>query len=128
MAYFRAEVELDGDAYEVQAFDFIIRRPLDELGRPASGSPSSSLSLWLLSTQEDLLPEWMTHPAKQLNGKITVSQVEGRSREISFEGAYCVELIEKYDATANNLLMTTKIVISAKTMKVGTVELTNDWI
>jgi hypothetical protein len=128
MAYFRADLELDGHSYPLQAFDLIVHRPLDVLGRPASGSPGSQLAVWLLSTEEDLLPDWMTHPTKQLNGKITVIPVEGKSREISFEEGCCVELIESYDATGGNLLMNTKVVISAKTLKVGSVAFTNDWI
>ena len=80
------------------------------------------------TTADPLVAEWMFSPSKQLSGTVTLRELDGRTlKTITFSNAYCIEMDEFFDGTANSAKMTTTLTIFPEKVTVGQVQHDNDW-
>ncbi|WP_288427511.1 type VI secretion system tube protein TssD [uncultured Spirosoma sp.] len=130
MASFRARFLLGSLDVPLNYVYLDINQAVDSLGRPASLTRGGKITLEFNATDDNIIAEWMANPAKRLNGKIRfvkLDNVESTEKELTFENAYCVELMERFDGTTTTSQMVTVITISPEFIHVGTTTLDNRW-
>ncbi len=130
MASFRARFLLGPLDVPLNYVYLDINQAVDSLGRPASLTRGGKITLEFNATDDNIVAEWMANPAKRLDGKIRfikLDNIESTEKMIQFFGAYCVELMERFDGTTTTSQMVTVITISPERIHVGTIELDNRW-
>lgn len=129
MASFSAFLSVGG-GFEtwINSFVLDVHQRIDELGRPASPTQGSRLTLAFDATRNPLVTAWMINPIKQHSGSVTFYDRDGLIlKTINFINAFCVDQHESFAGTGQEGQMETTIVISAEKITVGTIPHDNDW-
>lgn len=126
---FKAELSLEGNTYLLNSVSFGIEQDTDKFGRPSSAAKGGRIDIELFSVEDDVIVDWMVHPAKTLNGSISLYEADNETKlkEIQFENGYCIEFAEIFEQTAGENLLT-KVTISAEKLSIGNIDLDNQWL
>lgn len=129
MATFRTELTVDGNTYPVRQLWLSITQSIDAVGRPSSAPRGGKIRLELDGVEDDSLSEWMADPHKTLGGSVRYYRIDEDAtlKELTFEDAYCVDYIERFDGTQSGQPMTTTLTISAQKLAIGQVTVENNW-
>ena len=128
MPSFHAQLAVGSFKSALDSFILDINQDTDSLGRPSSPVFAGKITMAFNTSADPLLAEWMFSPSKQLSGTVTLRELEGQTlKTITFSNAYCIDMEESFDGTANSAKMTTTITISPEKITVGQVQHDNDW-
>ena len=128
MASFSAYLTVGTFKTWLNAARLTMHQEVDDLGRPHSMTHGGKLLLSFNVTQDPLVVEWMVDPAMQQTGFVTFLDDEGKIfKTLDFINAFCIELEEHFDGTANSVNMTTTILISPEKSSVGQIVHDNNW-
>ena len=107
---FNGEFKVAGNTYSIIECSVPLYQKYDQKGKPASGVHSGRIRLILEGTDDGTLGNWMSDPTKKQDGKLSFFRVDQEStfKEISFEGAYIIALLENFttDIEMSNALLT----------------------
>lgn len=126
---FKTRLTLGSKEFDVLQCSFSLSRDVDAKGRPSSGVYGGTVHIEVESTEDTSIIESMVNNQyKALSGKIIFKRGEedAKMKELSFEDGYIIQYNEGI-AVNNNVPMTLSFVISARTLKLGNAEHTNDW-
>ena len=128
MASFSAYLTVGTFKTWLNASRLTMHQEVDKLGRPQSMTHGGKLTLSFNVTQDTTITDWMVDPAKQHSGFVTFLDEVGRTlKTVDFTNAFCTEMEEHFDGTANSVSMTTTIVISPEKASVGQIPHDNNW-
>lgn len=128
MASFSAYLTVGTFKTWLNALSLNIHQEVDDLGRPHSMTHGGKLTLAFNATRDPTITAWMVDPAKQLSGFVTFLDDVGRTlKTLDFTNAYCVDMEENFDGTANSVNMVTTIIISPEKISVGQIPHDNNW-
>ncbi|HWW42601.1 type VI secretion system tube protein TssD [Pedobacter sp.] len=126
---FKTRVTLGSKEYDVLQCSFSLNRDVDAKGRPSSGVYGGTIHLEVESTEDTSVIESMVNNQyKAFAGTIVFKKGEedAKMKELHFEDAYIIQYNEGI-AVNDNTPMTLSFVISARKLKIGNAEHTNDW-
>jgi hypothetical protein len=125
---FLAKFIIDGKDYNVLESVYALHQPTDEVGKPIGRPRGGKITLKLESDGNTDLFHWMKEPSVTKGGSIIFFKRDAMAKQmvIEFENAFCVDFMERFVAD-NNAPMITSIVISAQSIKVGSVDFKNLW-
>ena len=129
MPSFSARFNVGNFSTPVNYVYFDINQAVDSLGRPASLTRGGKITVEFNSTDNNEVAEWMANPDKKLDGNIVFYDMNQQIslKKLEFKNAYCVDLLERFDATTSSTHMVTIITISPETITVGGIILDNRW-
>jgi Hemolysin coregulated protein Hcp (TssD) len=95
---FKCELKVADKTFEVIQCLLPVSQRRNQRGRPASGVRAEEIELILEGTDDGTLSTWMADPTKKQDGNITFFRIDQDSRfkEIDFEGAYMMTLVEYF--------------------------------
>jgi hypothetical protein len=126
---FKARLELGGKKFDLLHCSYTFRREVDAKGRPSSGVNGGTVQLEVESTDDtSVLDSMVGNVYKAIKGKVVFQKrdEDAKMKELEFEDAYIIQYSEALDSVGSNP-MTINFVLSARKLKIGTVEHENDW-
>ncbi len=126
---FKTRLNLGSKEFDVLQCSFSLNRDVDAKGRPSSGVYGGTIHIEVESTEDTSVIESMVNSQyKPLTGTITFKKgdEDAKMKELSFEDGYIIQYNEGINITGNNP-MSLSFVISARKLKLGNAEHTNDW-
>ncbi|MRX64899.1 type VI secretion system tube protein TssD [Maribacter luteus] len=125
---FLAKMIIDGQDYNVLHCTYNFEQPMDSTGKPAGKPLGGQIMVTLESQGKYDLFHWMSSPDQTKDGTIIFFKRDAMSQlqRVEFSKAYCVSLEEEFDAI-DDIPMQKRIVISAKTIKIGDMTFENRW-
>jgi len=125
---FKAVFNVDGKDYNVLSSSFRMHQDIDATGRPSSIARGGVVKLLVESTDGSGLLQWMCDSYMKKDAKITFNKREenAKLKELEIKEAYLVDYEEIFDS-AGSSAMTEAITLSAKSIKIGDGEHTNEW-
>lgn len=101
---------------------------MDGTGKPSARPNGGRINVTIEADGGYDLLHWMSSPDQTKNGSIVFYKRDAMSRlqEVIFEKAYCVSLEVEFDAIDDSPLQK-RIVISAKSLKIGDMTFENNW-
>ncbi len=125
---FLAKLVVDGQNYNVLHCNYFFEQPMDNTGKP-SGKPLGGQIMVTLESQGKFdLFHWMASPDQTKDGHLIFYKRDAMSQlqKVDFTEAYCVSLEEEFNSV-DDIPMQKRIVISAKTIKIGDMTFENSW-
>lgn len=122
MASFQSYLHVGGKRYDILYYRLELGQAVDALGRPASATYGGIIIVEMNTPANDVtLYEWMVNPAKRLDGKVELKELDSRAtlKNIKFYNAYCVDMVLRFDGTANASSFKTIIRISPEQVEIG---------
>ena len=126
---FKARLNFSGRGYDVIHCSYSLNRDVDAKGKPSSGVYGGTIDIEVESTEDTSIVEAMVNNQyKPLTGTLLIkkSEEDAKLKEVYFEDGYIVKYSEGINTTGDNP-MTLKFQISARKLKLGNAEHTNDW-
>ncbi|MGO3184405.1 MAG: type VI secretion system tube protein TssD [Aequorivita sp.] len=125
---FKAKLSLNGKEYNVLNCSYDLFQETDATGRPSSVTRGGRIKLTVESTDDTSLAEWMFNNFERRDGsvKFLKRDNEATSKELKFTEGYMVKYIENFHSTDKEP-MSESLVISARSIAMGTGEHVNDW-
>lgn len=125
---FKAKLSLNGKEYNVLNCSYDLFQETDATGRPSSITRGGRIKLTVESTDDTSLAEWMFNNFERRDGsvKFLKRDNEATAKELKFTEGYMVKYIENFDSVGENP-MNESLVISARSISMGTGEHVNDW-
>lgn len=117
---FLAKLELEGETYNLLNCSYSLEQAIDYNHKPSGTTRGGQISMTIESNGTTVFLKWMVGRTLTKAGKITFHRrdVMGKLYEIKFSQAYCVDYVERFEATFSSP-MQVDIVISAKKLEVG---------
>lgn len=125
---FLAKLIVDGQDYNVLHCNYFFEQPMDNTGKP-SGKPLGGQIMVTVESQGKFdLFHWMSSPDQTKDGHLIFYKRDAMSQlqKVDFTEAYCVSLEEEFNSV-DDIPMQKRIVISAKTIKIGDMIFENSW-
>ncbi len=128
MSTFKVRFHLDGNDYQVLACEYSFKQEVDRTGKPVAVNNGGMIDITVLGSDDTTIVDWMVSNFDRRAGKIVYLKpdTEAVLKEVEFEDGYCVSYKENFNAD-NEHPMTETFSISARVIKVGSVEHENDW-
>ena len=125
---FKAKLSVNGKEYNVLDCSYDLFQETDATGRPSSVTRGGRLKVTVESTEDTSLVEWMFNNFERRDGsvKFLKRDNEATAKELKFTEGYMVKYIETFDHSDGNP-MNESLVISARSITMGTGEHVNDW-
>lgn len=126
---FKASLNMGGKQYDVLNCNFSLNRDVDPKGRPASGVYGGTIDVQVESTEDTSVVESMVNNQyKPMSGSVLFkkSEEDSKMKELQFTDGYIIKYAEGMNATGADP-MTYTFTISARQLKLGSAEHTNDW-
>jgi len=125
---FKAKLVLNGQEYNVLNSSYDLFQETDATGRPSSVTRGGRIKLTVEATADTSLAEWMFNNFERRDGsvKFLKRDNEATAKELKFSEGYMVKYVENFDHTGDEP-MSESIVISARSITMGTGEHVNDW-
>jgi len=125
---FLAKLIVDGHEYNVLNCTYNFEQPMDATGKPAGKPLGGQIMVTIESQGKFDLFHWMSSPDQTKDGSIIFYKRDAMSQlqKVDFTKAFCVKLIENFDSVSA-IPMQKRIVISAKTIKIGDMSFENSW-
>jgi len=119
---------LSTQSVELSKCSYSFAKEIDVKGEPHSMAMGGLIELEFTCLPSNPILEWAINKRKYEDGAIVITDNEGASLErIFFTSAACVSLSISYIQTGE-AYVSTSLVLSAKTLKVGTNTLDNRWV
>ncbi len=126
---FKANLSIEGGA-EVRLLhcSYTMHRDVDATGRPSSAVKGGTVQFEIESTHDVSLNEWMVDQFTHKNGHVIFLKRDSNTKmkELKFENAYIVHILEKFDAIGENPF-TIQFTITAEKISLGAATHTNPW-
>ena len=125
---FLSQLTIDDDTMNVLKCSFTFEQGADFTGRPSQKPRGGQVTIELESTNKTDFLEWMISSKMTKNGEIVFYKRDNMSslKTLKFKEAYCLSYHEDFDAIGDEPLKT-RIVISAKELKVKDTTFSNNW-
>ncbi|MGB0879690.1 MAG: type VI secretion system tube protein TssD [Polaribacter sp.] len=125
---FLSQLTIDGDTMNVLRCSFNFEQGSDTTGKPSQRPRGGQITILVESTNKTDFLEWTISPNMTKDGEVIFYKRDNMSslKTIKFKGAYCLKYQEDFDAVSNEPLKT-RIVISAKEIKVKDTTFKNHW-
>lgn len=126
---FKAQLTLGSTTFDVLQTSFALNRDVDAKGRPSSAVYGGTVNVEIESTSDTSVIESMVNSQyKPFSGSIVFkkSDEDAKMKELKFEDAYIIQYNEGLNVVGS-YPMTLSFVISARKLKMGNAEHTNDW-
>jgi len=125
---FLSQLTIDDDIMNVLKCSFAFEQGADFTGRPSQKPRGGQVTIELESTNKTDFLEWMISSKMTKNGEIVFYKRDNMSslKTLKFSDAYCLSYHEDFDAISDEPLKT-RIVISAKELKVKDTTFKNNW-
>ena len=125
---FKAKLSVNGKEYNVLNCSYDLFQETDATGRPSSVTRGGRLKVTVESTDDTSLAEWMFNNFERRDGSVRFLKRdnEATAKELKFTEGYMVKYIENFDST-DKAPMSESLVISARSISMGTGEHVNDW-
>ena len=120
MSSFSAKFKANGKEYDVISCVYSLGQSTDEKGRPAGAVYGGTMSLQVVTDDDDTLAGWMIDAYKKISGSVVFNKIDEDStlKEVKFEDGYCVGYSESFSANSASP-MVTSINISARKITIG---------
>lgn len=128
MAY-AGRLRLGGLEYKLLHCHFSLKRSVDEKGRPTSKIYGGVIHVTIEPTEATFLVEFfLNNQTAPIDGEIIISNIsqERNAKEITFRKGYIIDYTETIEL-GNTSSQIVSLVISAKTLRLGTAVHSNDW-
>jgi len=125
---FLAKFIIDGKDYNVLESAYALHQPTDRTGKPIGKPTGGKITLTIESNGNTDLFYWMKEPSHTKDGTIIFYKRDAMAQQmvLEFENGFCVDFMERFIADTKDPMKTT-IVISAQSIKVGSVDYKNLW-
>ena len=125
---FKATLDIDGAQYRTLNCSYSLHQDIDETGRPSSVARGGVLNLVVESTDDTSLFEWMCDSYQRKDAKVTFNKrdEDSKLKELEISEAYMVDYEEAFDNVGNGA-MVQSFTLSAKNIKMGNGEHSNEW-
>lgn len=125
---FKAELLIGDKTANVLECNYGFSQATDNVGKPSSMPRGGTISILLESARDTDLVQWMVSPTEKRDGSIVFKRRDHDSslRVVEFKEGVCVQFHESYHHSGNSP-MVTHIVISAKELKIGSVQYKRNW-
>lgn len=124
-SHIEAKFLLDGEKYDVEAFNISFSQPTDYKGQPQHEVRGGQMSITLAQAADDNLYLWAKTATSQKKGQVLFQTDMGKTvLRIDFINAYCVTLSRNINAFTGTK---TSLVISAENVTVNDIEHQNFW-
>lgn len=125
---FKAKLNFNGKEYDVLDCKYSFKRDIDSKGRPASSIYGGIVEAHIESTEDTSILEAMINQYSMTSGSIVFrrSDEESKMKELSWESGYVIDFEEKIDVVGSKP-MTLKFKVSAKTLKVNSASIEQEW-
>lgn len=126
---FKTRLTIGAKEFDVLQCSFSLNRDVDAKGRPSSGVYGGTVHIEIESTEDTSIIEYMVNnPYKAISGNVVFKKGEedGKMKVLSFEDGYIIQYTEGLNVN-DQIPMTLSFVISARSLKLGNAEHTNDW-
>ena len=130
MATYRAVLKVGGNEYKVIKCSYTLTQPTDEkTKRPTSSVQGGMIDIYLKTTEDLTLFEWMCDSSAKKDGSIEFYKMHENSvlKKLEFSEAYCVMYNENFEFTGGEGPTQQHIQLASKTIKIGDSEHTNEW-
>ncbi len=125
---FLSQLTIDDDTMNVLKCSFAFEQGADFTGRPSQKPRGGQVTIVIESTNKTDFLEWMISSQMTKNGEIIFYKRDNMSslKTLKFTDAYCLSYHEDFDAIGDEPLKT-KVVISAKELKIKDTTFSNNW-
>lgn len=111
--------------YHVVQFDTLFTQPYDYKGQPQSETEGGIISFVLMEIPDNIINGWMMKSYEKKGGVFTFHKgVQTAPLTVTFKEAYCVNYQQ---SVMVNTGVSTRVVISAKSIKLNAKEHENRW-
>ena len=116
------------DSYEVDSCNYSFSQGTDHNGQPQTDVRGGNIAMTYGNIPPQELIQWMLSTGKLENGAIVICDSNDMPLEkIHFEDAACIGLEVEYSQNGQ-MYISTKIVLQARKLTIGDINLTNRWI
>ena len=120
-----AYLEINGENYELSAFDLTCEQPTDFKGQPVSDIRGGSVGFTIPQMPDATLRKWMIHSDKLMDGEFQFRRGDqSMPLRICFQQAYCIQMTPCKGSKGE---MMTSFVIRANELILNEKSLFNDW-
>lgn len=125
---FRANLNFEGEDFDVIKCDYTIERDVDSKGRPSSNLYGGKVHITVESTSKISLFEKMASQFKPNSGTIAFKKDDEDStmKELKWENGYIIGLEENMAITGETPMLIT-ITISAQSLSIGDAIFEQNW-
>jgi len=125
---YHAMLNFEGKDFDVIWCEYGIERCKDSAGKPTSGLCKGRITILMKSTGDYTVFKNMNSSQSTPNsGTITFTKDDSElTKKLTWENGYIVDYKEKLDVTSTMPMMF-RFTISAQTLKVGDIELKQNW-
>ena len=125
---FLAKLVIDGKQYNVLHCTYNFEQSTDATGKPAARPLGGKIMATVEADGSYDLLHWMASPDQTKDGAVIFYKRDAMSKlqEVIFQKAYCISLEVEFDAIDDTPLQK-RIVISAKSLKIGDMTFDNHW-
>ncbi len=128
MASFSAFFQVGNTEYAVLYTNLNVNQTIDDLSRPSSPTFGGMTTIEVDVKDDPTLVEWMFSPSTHKNAQILLRNLTGGvEKVIKYYNAYCVELSQTFDGTANVANLRWRFRISPQAISAGGVFHDNKW-
>lgn len=131
MSSFNAKLKFTDNpikGYSVLQCNYSLHQKTDDKGRPSSPALGGNIYIQITTPPDDFLLKWMVDSYKRRSGYINFYKIdeEATFQKVTFIDAYCIEYHTNFNAEGSSS-MVTSIILSAKSLRVNSVDHNNDW-
>ena len=120
-----AYLEINGENYELSAFDLTCEQPTDFKGQPVSDIRGGSVGFTIPQMPDATLRKWMIHSDQLMDGEFQFRRGDqSMPLRICFQQAYCIQMTPCKGSKGE---MMTSFVIRANELILNEKSLFNDW-
>ncbi|CAN5609586.1 type VI secretion system tube protein TssD [soil metagenome] len=126
---FKATLKLGNSEFDVITCSYSFYRDVDVKGRPSSIVYGGRIDFSVESTDDTSIIETMVNNQhKPIDGTVTWTKVDadGTLKVLTFEHSFVVAYSEAFSTSGGDAMLI-QFSISAETLKIGNMELVNDW-
>lgn len=125
---FRANLNLDGNEFDVIKCDYTIERDVDSKGRPASNLYGGKIRITVESTDKVEMFQTMAAQFKPISGSVAYKKddEDATMKELKWTNGYIVCLEEGMNIADENPMLVT-ITISAQKLELGDAIFEQNW-
>lgn len=125
---FRANLNFEGEDFDIIKCDYSVERDVDSKGRPASNLYGGKINITVESTTKVSLFDKMASQFKPNTGTITFKKDDDDAtmKELKWENGYIINMEEGMSIVGDMPMLTT-FTISAQSFTVGDAVFTQNW-
>ena len=126
---FKLKLIVAGKEVNIISLDYELKQETDVTGRPATITRGGKINLTIESTGDTTFFEWMCDNFERKDGSVVYTKRDSDAtlKELNFTEAYMVQYRENFNSIDDKPVSET-FTLSAKSLRLGGGQITNDWV